>query len=176
MPVRSSQNRCRAERGAVRSAKMRRSARVSHMLRSASSTSAGIGAPHSSAARDSTARSPSPFIRELADIVGGARFDPHYSDPSLTGSDEIRYLAALDGDGLDRVARVQVTLYSQSIPPFYLQQRFNDAHRGPAAQDDIQRLYYMTSHLNVDGATDEAGERPMQDWKLIIARASRDLR
>ena len=119
--------------------------------------------------------SPSPFIRELGELAGAARFDSHYSDPALTGSDEIRYVATLDPGDLGRAVRVQVTLYSQSIPPFYLQQRFNDASCGPAARDDIQRLYYMTSHLNVDGATDETGASPMQDWKLRIASASRDV-
>jgi hypothetical protein len=102
------------------------------------------------------------FLRRV-DEVKDNRIRPKGFDPDVNGD-------------LARVARVQVTLYSQSIPPFYLQQRFHDANCGPAAKDDIQRLYYMTSHLNVDGATDEAGARPMLDWKLRIARASRDVR
>ena len=49
---------------------------------------------------------PSPFIRAPAEIAGAARFDPHYYDPSLTGSDEIRYLATLDEDVRVEVRRL----------------------------------------------------------------------
>lgn len=50
-----------------------------------------------------------------------------------------------------------------------------DAAEDDAASDDIERLCDMTSHLNVEGASGESGERPMQDWKLRIAAASRDV-
>ena len=52
------------------------------------------------------ANSPSPFIQALAELHGEARFDDHYFDPSLTGSDEIEYLARLDEGDLDRAASV----------------------------------------------------------------------
>ena len=58
------------------------------------------------------------------------------------------------------------TLYNQSIPPFYLQQRFADAGVGPARKDDIRRLYYLTSHLNTEPSS---GAAPIKDWKLKIA-------
>jgi hypothetical protein len=64
---------------------------------------------------------------------------------------------------------VQATLYYQSIPPFYLQERFADASAGPGHKDDIERLHYMTSHLNIDGARSERGEPVLQGWKLRIA-------
>jgi hypothetical protein len=121
------------------------------------------------------ASSPSPFIRELAVLHGEARFDDHYTDPALTGSDQIEYLARLDEGDLDRVAAVRVTLYSQSIPPFYLQQRFRDANCGPAHRDDIERLYYLTSHLNVDEPVDENGSHPIASWKLRVASTTRNL-
>lgn len=74
-----------------------------------------------------------------------------------------------------RRARVQATLYYQSIPPGYLQQRFADAQHGSGPQDDIERLYYMTSHLNIAGATSEAGDQVLQGWKLRIAGAASEL-
>ena len=121
------------------------------------------------------ARSPSPYIRELAVIPGEAANDPYYVDPQLTGADEIEYRIPLDPDALARADRVQVTLYDQSIPPFYLQQRFQDAARGPAEKDDIQRLYYLTSHLNLDDATSADGEPVLKGWKLQLARDARQI-
>ena len=70
---------------------------------------------------------------------------------------------------------MQATLYYQSIPPGYLQQRFADAQHGSGPQDDIERLYYMTSHLNIAGATSEAGDQVLQGWKLRIAGAASEL-
>lgn len=121
------------------------------------------------------ASSPSPFIQELAVLHGEAQFDDHYFDPTLTGSDEIEYLASLAEGDLERVAGVRVTLYSQSIPPFYLQQRFRDASCGPAQRDDIERLYYLTSHLNVDEPAAEDGSHPIASWKLRVASTTRNL-
>jgi len=115
------------------------------------------------------ARSTSPYIQELAVLHGAEAQDPHYFDPRLTGSDEIEYRVALDPDTLARAAQVQVALYYQSIPPFYLQDRFADASQGPGHKDDIERLHYMTSHLDIDGARSERGERVLQGWKLRIA-------
>ncbi|HOY05358.1 MAG TPA: hypothetical protein PLO67_08150, partial [Saprospiraceae bacterium] len=57
----------------------------------------------------------------------------------------------------------QVTMYYQSIPPYYLQQRFVTAPFGPATQ----RLYYLTSHLNTTGTA-------IEDWKLpLVTMATR---
>ena len=99
--------------------------------------------------------------------------DPYYVDPKLTGADTIEYRIPLDAETLNRADRVQVTIYYQSIPPFYLQQRFHDASQGPGRQDDIQRLYYLTSHLNLDDAKSEKGEPVLKGWKLRIAGAVR---
>jgi hypothetical protein len=121
-------------------------------------------------------RSSSPYIQELALLHGEEARDPHYVDPRLTGSDEIEYRIRLDGDGLARAAEVRATLYYQSIPPFYLQERFADASAGPGHADDIERLYYMTSHLNLDGATNERGEPVLQGWKLRIAGDAKGVR
>jgi hypothetical protein len=114
------------------------------------------------------AMDPSPFIRELAEIPGEAQNDPHYTDPELTGSDVIEYLISLDEATLVQVHDINVTLYHQSIPPFYLQQRFRDANRGAAEKDEINRLFYLTSHLNVDDVMDEEGRRVVKDYKFFV--------
>ena len=122
------------------------------------------------------ARSDSPYIRELALLHGAEAQDPYYTDPKLTGADEIEYRIPLTGDALQRADHVQVTLYYQSIPPSYLQERFADAAQGPAKKDDIQRLYYLTSHLNVDGAISATGEPVLAGWKLRITGATSTIR
>ncbi len=109
--------------------------------------------------------------------IGWTRKGP---DPSLNG----RYLQAtfpegnaakdmdyLNGKGMDKLVyritlpagvdprkcRVQATLYYQTIPPYYLYQRFTAAPNG----DATKRLYYLTSNLNLTGT-------PVENWKLPI--------
>jgi hypothetical protein len=106
----------------------------------------------------------------------------HGPDPSLNG----RYLASThaehvdgdpdyeDGQGTDRITyrvtlppgvdaarcTVQATLYYQAIPPSYLNDRFKAAPNGAATQ----RLYYLASHLKLEGT-------PAENWKLKIGSA-----
>ncbi len=114
----------------------------------------------------------SPFIQALAEVHGQAEFDPHYTDPELTGSDIVEYIAALTPQDLSAAHSVEVTLYNQSIPPFYLQQRFRDANVGPAESDEIKRLYYLTSHTNLNDTVDSDGRQVIKDWKFYITSAS----
>jgi hypothetical protein len=58
-------------------------------------------------------------------------------------------------------ATIRATLYYQSIPPYFLQDRFCVAPDGP----DTQRLYFLAGHLNLDGTAAEG-------WKLKIAQSS----
>jgi len=53
---------------------------------------------------------------------------------------------------------VKTTLYYQSIPPYYLMQRFEQAPNAPGTQ----RLFYLTSRLNPAGT-------PIENWKLLVA-------
>ncbi len=117
----------------------------------------------------------SPYTQALAVLHGEERFDPHYTEQALTGSDGIEYLITLDSDTLDRVHDVQVTLYYQAVPPSYLQERFRDASAGPAENDEIKRLYYITSHLNVNEAVDGNGMQVLKDWKLFLTSVERAL-
>ena len=61
------------------------------------------------------------------------------------------------------IVAVRITLNYQSIPPYYLKQRFTIG-RGP----ETQRLAYLASHLTVEGT-------PVQGWKLPLVCATRRL-
>ncbi|MEK6224279.1 MAG: hypothetical protein N2A97_05380 [Thermodesulfobacteriales bacterium] len=50
-----------------------------------------------------------------------------------------------------------------------MQQRFSDANIGVAEKDNIERPYYLSSHLNTPNARDKSGEEFIEDWKLMLA-------
>jgi hypothetical protein len=118
---------------------------------------------------------PSPFIQALAVTPGQAASDPYYTDPNLTGSDVIEYLVTLDEEKMSQIHDVKATLYYQSIPPSYLQQRFRDANVGPSQKGEIERLYYITSHLNVDDVLDNDGNSVLKDWKFFISSQTKQI-
>ena len=121
-------------------------------------------------------RQSSEYIQELAELKG-TRGDPYYSNPKLTGSDKIRYQVSLSKKQMKAMRSVQVTLFNQSIPPGYLQERFRDANRGPQKSNEIDRLYYLTSHMNVEDPVDRQGKPIIKDWKLQISEpAKRDIK
>ena len=74
-----------------------------------------------------------------------------------TGSDVIVYDVTLP-PGTAKGARVIARLFYQSIPPYYLRDRFTIAPDGQGTQ----RLHYLTSHLRTEGT-------PIANWKLMIA-------
>ena len=112
----------------------------------------------------------SPYIQILGELVGEVEKDPYYFKPDKTGADVIKYQPQLSQSDLARVSHVTVRMYNQSIPPAYLQDRFSDAQVGPAIKEDIQRLFYITSHLNTNSRTAE-GLDVIQDWKLYLTGA-----
>lgn len=80
--------------------------------------------------------------------------DPHYK---TGGGDAFEYripLSAIHG----QPTSVQATLHYQSIPPFYLQDRFCTAEGS-----DRDRLYFLAGHLNLNGT--EA-----QNWRFQIVQ------
>ena len=109
----------------------------------------------------------SPYIQMLGVLIGNAAKDADYYDKTKTGSDRLSYDIKLEPELLKQVSYVKVNLFNQSIPPVYLQDRFSDASIGPAEKDDIQRLYYLTSHLNTETTTTE-GKQPIKDWKFFV--------
>lgn len=93
--------------------------------------------------------------------------DPDFSDndgKGATGIDHIRYVISLPA-GIDKAdVAVRATMYYQSIPPFYLQQRFRLAPEGEATR----RLYYIASRLKTTKDT------AIADWKLRLVSATTD--
>jgi mono/diheme cytochrome c family protein len=90
---------------------------------------------------------------------GEAAKDPSYTNGS--GTSIVRYEIPLGqlATGADpSKLTVKATLYYQSIPPYYLTQRFEQAPNAPGTQ----RLYYLTSRLNTRGT-------PIEGWRLLIA-------
>lgn len=87
----------------------------------------------------------------------GTGADPDYSNGS--GSNTVRYLIPIAG-ATAGAASIRATLYYQSIPPYYLAQRGEDAS-GP----DTTRLVNYVSELKVVGT-------PIDYWRLAIASAS----
>jgi hypothetical protein len=94
---------------------------------------------------------------------GDAANDPTYQDGSATSV--VRYeipLAQLPSEIDPAKLTVRATLYYQSIPPYYLNQRFDKAPNGSGTR----RLFYLTSRLDTKGT-------PIENWKLLIASSHR---
>ena len=94
---------------------------------------------------------------------GDAANDPSYANGSGTSS--VRYAVPLSQlpRGIDTSKlTVKATLYYQSIPPYYLMQRFEQA---PNAEG-TKRLFYLTSRLKTKGTH-------IENWRLKIASAER---
>ena len=105
---------------------------------------------------DHTPYIPAEYLHETYPIsVGG---DPAYADGS--GVNVVKYEVPLSTFTARNVT-VTATLYYQSIPPYFLHDRFSQAPDAPATQ----RLYYLTSNLKTKGTS-------IEDWKLRIATAS----
>jgi hypothetical protein len=94
-----------------------------------------------------------PHADILASVGTGA--DPSYTNGC--GCSVVRYQIPLT-PALANAAKVQATLYYQSIPPYYLRQRSEDAS-GP----DTARLVKFTNELDVSKYTE------ISNWKLRIA-------
>lgn len=107
---------------------------------------------------DKTPLIPADYLHETFPVsVGG---DPSYADGS--GTSVVRYEIPLSALTTKNVT-ITATLYYQSIPPYFLNDRFSQAPNGPATQ----RLYYLTSNLQTKGT-------PIEDWKFRIASASQE--
>jgi hypothetical protein len=84
--------------------------------------------------------------------------DRHYKDGG--GTSVVTYEVPLNGIDPQYVT-VKATLYHQTIPPYYLKMRFDQAPNYPATK----RLYYLTSNLKTSGT-------PIENWKLKIVSNS----
>ncbi len=88
---------------------------------------------------------------------GSAADDPDYHD-GQAGTDHVVYQITLPAGVNATRCTVQATLYYQSIPPAFLNDRFSSAPDG----DATRRLYYLTSNLQLGGTSTEG-------WKLLLA-------
>ena len=102
--------------------------------------------------------------------------DPDYSDPQLTGGDSLVYeipLADLDGNP----TYVRASMRYQTIPPYFLVDRFVDGYSkaqeqyGPATT----RLIYLTSHLDTNLGLQSAGMSVddfdvIGEWTMTLSR------
>ena len=105
---------------------------------------------------DNTPYIPADYLHETYPVkVGG---DPAYADGS--GTSVVRYEVPLSAFTAKNLS-ITATLYYQSIPPYFLYDRFSQAPNAPATQ----RLYYLTSNLQTNGTA-------IEGWKLQIASAS----
>jgi hypothetical protein len=94
---------------------------------------------------------------------GRAELDPDYQDGR--GGDTLTYNITLPA-GVDPArCIVRTTLYYQSIPPYYLADRFNTVPTG----DATRRLHYLVDNLKVNGT-------PMESWKLQVASVAAPVR
>jgi hypothetical protein len=107
---------------------------------------------------DKTLYIPADYLHETHPVAVGG--DPAYADGS--GTNIVRYEIPLSAFS-SRNLTVTATLYYQSIPPYFLHDRFSQAPNEPATQ----RLYYLTSNLQTKGT-------PIEDWKFRIASASQE--
>ena len=106
---------------------------------------------------DKTPYIPADYLHETHPVsIGG---DPAYADGS--GTSVVRYEIPLSAF-TSRNLTITATLYYQSIPPYFLHDRFTQAPNEPATQ----RLYYLTSNLQTKGT-------PIENWKFQITSASR---
>jgi len=102
---------------------------------------------------------PEAFLHETHPVKVGN--DPAYANGS--GTNIVRYEVPLQGINVTKL-NVKATLYYQSIPPYYLNDRFREAPNEPATR----RLYYLTSNLQTKGT-------PIENWKLQIATVSKSI-
>ncbi|HYG77773.1 MAG TPA: cytochrome P460 family protein, partial [Planctomycetota bacterium] len=98
---------------------------------------------------------------ELTAPRGEVKTDADFNDG--LGRDIVTYEVPIDVE-MTTPIRVSATLYYQSLPPYYLKQRFVHADK-----PETQRLYYLYSSLDLENT-------PIKNWKLEIARATKELR
>ena len=111
-----------------------------------------------------------------ATVDAAADCAPWYGKPS-TGADELTYrvpLTALPG----WPAAVTVTLYYQSLPPYYQADRYGLLAKcanpaDPTCYPETRRLLYLASRLDTN--TVIGGQRPIEGWKLKVGSVTRKL-
>jgi len=101
-----------------------------------------------------------PAFAEATSPHGGALSDPDFTDG--TGSDTLDYVAQIP-PAAARPLKVRATMYYQSIPPRFVNDRFNQA-QGPGTR----RLHFLTSHL-------DDSQTSFKNWKLPAGKDERTI-
>ncbi|HEX7150274.1 MAG TPA: hypothetical protein VF618_02215 [Thermoanaerobaculia bacterium] len=97
----------------------------------------------------------------------GVGTDAHYADPlGAKGQAVVRYQVALPAGTDTSSLQIAAKLYYQSIPPYYLNQRFEQAGNQPATQ----RLFHIVTHFDTT-QTYGLAKPPLENWKLLIAES-----
>jgi len=96
----------------------------------------------------------------------GVGADSHYADPlGANGQSVVRYQVALPAGTDTGSLRIEARLYYQSVPPYFLNQRFEQSGNMPATQ----RLFYIVSKFDTT-RTYGLAKPPLENWKLLVAR------
>lgn len=109
-----------------------------------------------------------PAIAGYTDTADDPDYDPaQYPGEGLSGADSLVYRVTLPESARAAAKTVRVTLYSQSIPPAYLEERFAAAKKPGAERQAADRLYWFVGHLNTDAKADD-GQPYLADWRLRV--------
>jgi len=95
------------------------------------------------------------FFLDATHPKGDAEKDPDYKNGK--GIDTLTYRIALPAGVDPSTVKISATLWSQSIPPYYLRDRFTDANG-----DGTKRLKFITTNLKLNGTK-------LQNWKVLVA-------
>ena len=99
------------------------------------------------------------FFLDATHPKGDAENDPDYNDGK--GGDTLTYRIHVPAGVDPSKVALSATLWSQSIPPYYLRDRFEGANG-----DGTKRLKFIKQQLVLDGT-------PLQNWKVLVASANR---
>jgi hypothetical protein len=95
----------------------------------------------------------------------GVGVDAHYADPlGGNGQSVVRYQVALPAGTDPEALQISAKLYYQTIPPYYLNQRFEQGGHMPATQ----RLFHIVTNFDTT-QTYGLPKPPLANWKLLVA-------
>jgi hypothetical protein len=107
------------------------------------------------------------YCNKNTDLGYHLGYDPDYCHPmqAQNGQDHLTY--RVPSSEIEGWASVRVQLHYQTIPPYYLRDRFQtgQADRSLMEGPDMARLIHIGSRLNLDGTVAE-------DWSLRVGEAA----
>lgn len=109
-----------------------------------------------------------PAIEKYVDTKNDPDYDlGAHRGTGLPGTDSMRYRIRLSAEQKAQAKSVRVTLYSQSAPPNFLQERFRRAAEKGAEKTAATRLYYMAGHINTTARAGD-GKPYLEDYRLRV--------